>query len=39
MLAALVLLAAFWLIGVVAMIPWYFRGIEGKGMPLEAMVN
>ena len=39
MLAALVLLAAFWLIGVVVMIPWYFRGIEGKGMPLEAMVN
>jgi MFS family permease len=39
MSAALVLLAAFWLIGVVAMIPWYFRGIEGRGMPLEAMVN
>jgi MFS family permease len=39
MLAALILLAAFWLIGVVAMIPWYFHGIEGKGMPLEAMVN
>ena len=39
MLAALALLAAFWLIGVIAMIPWYFRGVEGKGMPLEAMVN
>jgi hypothetical protein len=39
MLAALVLLAGFWLIGVVAMVPWYFRGIEGRGMPLEAMVN
>jgi MFS family permease len=39
MLAALVLLAAFWLIGVAAMIPWYFRGVEGRGMPLEAMVN
>jgi nitrate/nitrite transporter NarK len=39
MLAALALLAAFWLIGVIAMIPWYFRGVEGKGMPLEAMAN
>jgi MFS family permease len=39
MLAALALLAAFWLIGVIAMIPWYFRGVEGRGMPLEAMVN
>jgi MFS family permease len=39
MFAALALLAAFWLIGVIAMIPWYFRGVEGKGMPLEAMMN
>ncbi|HZC36641.1 MAG TPA: MFS transporter, partial [Chthoniobacterales bacterium] len=39
MLAALALLAAFWLIGVIVMIPWYFHGVEGKGMPLEAMVN
>jgi MFS family permease len=39
MLAALALLAAFWLIGVIAMIPWYFRGVEGRGMPLEALMN
>lgn len=39
MLAALTLLAAFWLIGVVAMIPWYFRGIEGRGVSLEALVT
>jgi nitrate/nitrite transporter NarK len=39
MLAALALLASFWLIGVIAMIPWYFRGVEGKGMPLEAMMD
>ena len=39
MLPALALLAGFWLIGVIAMIPWYFRGVEGRGMPLEAMVD
>jgi len=39
MFAALALLAAFWLIGVIAMIPWYFRGVEGRGMPLEALMN
>jgi MFS family permease len=39
MFAALVLLAAFWLIGVIVMIPWYFRGVEGKGLPLEALVH
>jgi hypothetical protein len=38
-LAALALLAAFWLIGVIAMIPWCFRGVEGRGMPLEAMMD
>jgi MFS family permease len=38
-IASLALLAAFWLIGVVAMIPWYLRGIEGRGMSLEALVN
>ena len=32
---ALALLAALWLIGAVAMIPWYFRGVEGKGRTLE----
>ena len=39
MLAALVLLASFWLIGAIAMVPWYFRGVEGRGMPLEAMMD
>jgi MFS family permease len=39
MFAALTLLAGFWLIGVIAMIPWYFRGVEGRGVPLEALVN
>jgi MFS family permease len=39
MLPALMLLAAFWLIGVIAMVPWCFRGMEGKGTPLEAMVD
>jgi hypothetical protein len=37
MLAALVLLATFWLIGAIAMVPWYFRGVEGQGMALEAL--
>jgi hypothetical protein len=39
MLPALALLAAFCLTGVIATVPWYFRGVEGKGMPLEAMVG
>jgi MFS family permease len=39
MLAALVLLAAFWLIGAIAMVPWYFLGVEGRGMALEALVD
>jgi len=39
MLAALVLLASFWLIGAIAMVPWYFRGVEGRGMALEALVD
>jgi len=39
MFAALTLLAGFWLIGVIVMIPWYFRGVEGRGVPLEALVN
>ncbi|MDE2610031.1 MAG: MFS transporter, partial [Burkholderiales bacterium] len=37
MMPALMLLASFWLIGALAMVPWYFRGVEGKGVPLEAM--
>jgi MFS family permease len=36
---ALLILAFFWLIGAAAMVPWYFLGVEGKGTPLEAMVN
>jgi MFS family permease len=39
MLAALALLAALWLIGVIVMIPWYFRGVEGRGISLEALVR
>jgi MFS family permease len=39
MVPALLVLALFWLIGAIAMIPWYFHGVEGKGTPLEAMVN
>ncbi|ERJ39854.1 MFS transporter [Burkholderia multivorans] len=39
MIPALLVLASFWLIGAVAMVPWYFRGVEGKGKALEAMVN
>jgi MFS family permease len=35
---ALVTLGALWLVGAVAMIPWYFRGVEGAGTPLEKMV-
>jgi len=38
-LPALALLAAFWLIGVIAMVPWYFHGVEGRGMPLEAIAD
>jgi MFS family permease len=30
-------LAAFWLLGAIAMLPWYFFGVEGKGMPLETV--
>ncbi|MEP7190361.1 MAG: hypothetical protein ABI901_14310, partial [Roseiflexaceae bacterium] len=31
------LLALGWLIGAIAMIPWYFRGVEGSGAALEDM--
>ncbi|MDE2269913.1 MAG: MFS transporter [Betaproteobacteria bacterium] len=37
MVAALVVLASFWLIGAVAMVPWMMYGVEGKGRSLEAM--
>ncbi len=39
MIPALVVLAGFWLIGAIAMIPWYFHGVEGRGTPLEAMIH
>jgi MFS family permease len=35
---ALVTLALLWLVGAIAMVPWYFRGVEGAGTPLEKMV-
>ncbi len=35
---ALLTLAALWLVGAIAMIPWYFYGIEGAHTPLELMV-
>lgn len=37
-LAALVTLGLLWLVGAIAMVPWYFRGVEGAGTPLEEMV-
>lgn len=38
MTAALTLLAAFWLIGFAAMIPWYFHGVEGRHAALEELM-
>lgn len=35
---ALLTMGMLWLIGAVAMVPWYFRGIEGAGTSLEKMV-
>lgn len=37
--AALMTMGALWLVGALAMIPWYFRGVEGAGTPLEQMVT
>jgi MFS family permease len=37
--AALMTMGALWLVGAFAMIPWYFRGVEGAGTPLEQMVT
>ncbi len=31
------LLAGFWLLGALAMIPWSIWGVEGRGRPLEAL--
>lgn len=36
--AALITMGCLWLVGAIAMIPWYFRGVEGAGTPLEQMV-
>ena len=38
MTPALLLLASFWLIGAVAMLPWMRWGVEGRGRALEAML-
>ncbi len=38
-LGALVTMAILWLVGAIVMIPWYFRGVEGAGTPLEKMVS
>lgn len=37
MTAAFLLLAAFWLLGAVAMVPWSIWGVEARGQPLEAI--
>lgn len=37
--AAIAVTAAFWLLGAIAMIPWAIRGLEGKGMTLEALAR
>jgi MFS family permease len=37
MTPALLLLASFWLIGAIAMLPWVRWGVEGRGQALEAM--
>ena len=36
---ALITMAVLWLVGAAVMIPWYFRGVEGAGTPLEKMVR
>jgi MFS family permease len=36
--AALMTMGVLWLVGAIAMIPWYFRGIEGAGRSLEQMI-
>ncbi len=37
--AALSVLAAFWLIGLAAMLVWSIAGIEARGLPLERLVK
>ncbi len=37
-LGALVTMGILWLVGAIAMIPWYFRGVEGAGTTLENMI-
>ena len=36
---AFAVIAGFWLIGVVAMVPWSIRGIEGRGPTPEALAG
>lgn len=38
-MAAFSLLAASFMVGVVAMVPWMLWGLEGRGRPLEALVG
>jgi len=37
--SAFLVLAGFWLLGVVAMLPWCLRGPEGRQQPLEALTG
>jgi hypothetical protein len=37
--AAILTLAAFWLLGALAMLPWCLRGIEGRRQPLENLTG
>lgn len=37
--AAFLTLAAFWLLGALAMLPWCLRGIEGRRQPLETLTG
>ena len=36
---ALITMGLLWLVGAIAMIPWYFRGVEGANTSLENMVS
>lgn len=36
---ALATMGLLWLIGALAMVPWYFRGVEGAGTSLEQIVR
>lgn len=38
-MAAFVVIAAFWLLGALAMVAWSWRGREGRGQPLELLAG